>query len=241
MGQDTIDSLISLDRDYTVMVRAIGVAGITGPWSNLETFRWSTVPTVGPQVPWPARSMPPVQNTTFHTNMVVEFLENSTHLFLFGHDRVGIRIGEIPPETVDTKYQDREYEVWLDAIYDPMDFLYTNAFNQVETALPCVLYRYQVTNNLYRTVSGDIAQVSPLMESIAWGVDGNDVAKEVTILLDPFVAITHRIDHSEPWGIYLIDTQPVVRGATYQYLLMRFDEETKELDRGIPAGTVTIP
>ena len=38
-----------------------------------------------------------------------------------------------------------------------------------------------------------------------------------------------------------MDTQPVVRGAKYQYLLMRFDPETHELDKIIPAGTVTIP
>ena len=240
--QFTLVDAIDLDRDYTAMVRAVGVTGALGSWSNIETFRWSTVPTAGPQVPWPTRSMPLVQKTTFHTNMVVEFLRDSTHLFMFNHNRVGIRIGEIPPETVDLEKPGvLEYEVWLDKIYDPMDFLYTNALNQTETALPCVLYRYQVTNDLYRTVSGDTAQVSPLMENIAWGIDENNLDEEVTVLHDPFVSITRLRDSTDPWGIYLIDTQPVVRGVTYQYLLMRFDEETKELDRIIPAGTVTIP
>ncbi len=116
-----------------------------------------------------------------------------------------------------------------------MEYLYANAYNNVETVMPCVLYRYQIVNSLYLKVSGDVAQVSPLMETIAWG------KTSVTTVYDPFIAISRVMDSGDPWGIYLVDTQPVVRGATYQYLLMRFDEETKELDRIIPAGTVTIP
>jgi len=72
------------------------------------------------------------------------------------------------------------------------------------------------------------------MEEIAYGTNATSVT-----VYDPFIGITRK--DSGNWGVYLIDTQPVVRGAKYQYLLMRFDENTKELDRIIPAGTVTIP
>jgi hypothetical protein len=73
------------------------------------------------------------------------------------------------------------------------------------------------------------------MEQIAWA------KTDITTIMDPFMVLTRPIDSSDPAGLYLIDTQPVVHGATYQYLLLRFNEETWEMDRIIPAGTVEIP
>ena len=226
-----LNSLVGLDRDYTVMVRAIGVAEITGPWSNIETFRWSTVPTAGPDVPWPARGMPNVQTELFHPDLDAVFLgSNYTHLE--GAERVGIRIGEFSPNIGVEK--EKFHSGQLFDLTPPMDHLFTNAAVDGQTVMPCVLYRYQLANSLYPTVSGDVAQVSPLMEEIAYGTN----AVSVTVY-DPFIGITRK--DSGNWEVYLIDTQPVVSGAKYQYLLMRFDEKTKELDRIIPAGTVTIP
>jgi len=147
---------------------------------------------------------------------------------------VGIRIGEIPVNAMSDITKDG---VYLTSFFDPMGFLYTNELTQTESVMPCVLYRYQVTNDLYQTVGGDVVQVSPLMEEIAYGPNGPGN----TILYDPFIGAVRLKSSNDPWGLYLLDTQPVVRGATYQYLLMRFDEETKEMDRIIPAGTVTIP
>ena len=227
--QFTLNSLANLDRDYTVMVRAIGVAGIPGPWSNIETFRWRTAPTIGPQVPWPTREMPVVQSSTFHTNLAAVFIDSS---YIFDLNRVGIRIGEFPASVLVEKI--KTFELQLFGSFDPLDFLYTNTVKPTETVFPCVLYRYQVTNALYPTVSGDVAQVSPMMEDIAYGISG-----AITTIYDPFIGITRQ--SNEDWGVYLIDTQPVVHGAKYQYLIVRFNEDTKELDRIIPAGTVTIP
>ncbi len=227
----TLDSLAELDRDYTIMVRAIGVAGIPGPWSNIETFRWSTVPTVGPDVPWPARSMPTVQTQVFHADMGAAFLGAS----YFGlNDRVGIRIGEFPVN-YGVEFSDKVHsgQIFYPG-FDPMEQLYTNSAVAAQTMMPCVLYRYQLANSLYPIVSGDVAQVSPLMENIAYGTNNTS-----TIIYDPFIGLSRK--SAADWGIYLLDTQPVVSGARYQYLLMRFDEETKELDRIIPAGIVTIP
>ena len=231
--QFTLEGAIDLDRDYTIMVRAVGTTGSLGGWSNVETFRWSTVPDMGPSVPWPARPLPVVQEAEFHADLVAEFLDESSYRNMAGISRVGIRIGELPANAHPD--QRKLYEIQFSKVFDPMDYLYTNAYNNVETVMPCVLYRYQVANSLYLQVSGDVAQVSPLMENIAYGVNPS------TTVYDPFIAISRVTDSGDPWGIYLVDTQPVVRGATYQYLLMRFDEETKELDRIIPAGTVTIP
>lgn len=227
-----LESLISLDRDFTIMVRAIGVVGTPGPWSNVETFRWSTVPAVGPEVPWPTRAPPTVQSTKFHADMEVVFIDGG-FVLSNGFDHVGIRIGELPPNAGVEEIKTGEIQLFNSG--NPMDHLYANAVQTNQTVMPCVLYRYQLTNDLYQTVSGDVAQVSPLMEDIAYGTSGATVS-----MYDPYIAINKQT-RDPHWGIYLIDTQPVVRGVRYQYLLMRFDEQTKELDRIIPAGTVTIP
>ncbi|MCF7816607.1 MAG: hypothetical protein K9M54_01895 [Kiritimatiellales bacterium] len=231
--QFTLADAVELDRDYTIMVRAIGTTGIEGPWSNAETFHWSTVPDLGPQVPWPARPMPVVQETVFHASLAAQYLSNTVYDGLNGYDKVGIRIGEIPATVQVDQSKDG---IYFGKLYDPMAFLYTNAFNHTETVMPCVLYRYQLANVVYPNVSGDVAQVTPLMETIAYGTGGG-----VTAIYDPFVGVVRGRSSADAWGLYLFDTQPVVRGAKYQYLLMRFNEQTKELDRIIPAGTVTIP
>jgi hypothetical protein len=229
----TLEASISMDRTYSIMVRAIGVAAMSGPWSNVRTFRWNTVSTPGPQVPWPARPMPPVQTSLFSTNLQAVFLDSSIYSGLYNKDYVGIRVGEIPDDKVGDIQKPQEYP--LTDIYEPMDFLYPNAFDLDHTAFPCGLYRYQLTNDLFQSVSGDVVQVSPLMEQIAWA------KTDITTIMDPFMVLTRPIDRSDPAGLYLIDTQPVVHGATYQYLLLRFNEETWEMDRIIPAGTVEIP
>lgn len=229
----SLDSGVGLNREYTFMVRAVGTTGTLGEWSNVETFRWSTVPDTEPQVPWPTREMPVIQEAEFHPGFGAVFLDDATYLNLFETSRVGIRIGEMPPSTEFEYYKSAEVRFY--SVFDPVELLYTNAFNNVETVMPCVLYRYQLTNDLYRTVSGDVAQVSPMMEEIAYGKNPN------TTVYDPFIVFTRKQSPGDPWGVFLLDTQPVVRGATYQYLLVRFDEDTKEIDRVIPAGTVTIP
>jgi len=253
---------IDLDRDYVVMVRAIDTTGTLGEWSNAEKFRWSTVPTGGPEVPWPARELPLVQNDLFNSDLGAYYLADPAD-WNPASDKaaVGIKIGEIPPtiddgsggsepvtveRIIDTSGGGEEKDMFsayrFNIKYDIEEFLYDNAdlerdpANPDTSIFPCVLYRYQLTNELFRTVSGDVAQVSPLMEELAVGNIGG-----FTTLYDAFIFITRPMDTTEPYGIFLLDSQPVLHNATYQYLLVRFDETTHEIDRIIPAGTVTIP
>ena len=122
----------------------------------------------------------------------------------------------------------------------PYTLLYQNT--EGEIIFPVVLYRTQVPNELYPTVSGDVIQVSPLMEEIAfdWVVD--PVFGDVTEVRDPFLVATPPINFGNeilPGFIFLKDTQPVVEGARYLYLLVRFgdDGEIKEI---VPTNAVTI-
>ena len=234
--QFLLDSSCVLDREYTIMVRAVGTSGTVGEWSNAEPFKWSTVPTPGDPVPWPARELPIIQHETFNTNLMPVYLPQDTTTGIFDYNRVGVRIGEIPHDMV--RYNNKDY-VELDTYYHcPEYYLYTNSIITNQTVMPCVLYRYQVTNDLYRSVSGDVSQVTPLMENIACRYKLDQYVR----IYDPFIAVVRTEDNnSEPWGIYLLDTQPVVHGARYRYLILRFDENTKEMDRIIPAGELTIP
>ena len=139
----------------------------------------------------------------------------------------------------------------------PQSYLYKNkelAQNEsgklAGTLLPCVLFRYQVPNAKFPVVSGDVSQVSPMLEDIAYQTatypsGGSPVPAH--ILKDPFIAgIPHASipNNGDTIGAYLyaLDRQPVVRGAEYKYLLVRFNARTREIDRIVPAGgSVTIP
>lgn len=232
MPQFALDAPADLNATYVIMLRAIGAGGEEGPWSNAEPFRWSVVPDTGPQVPWPARNLPPVQQREFHPKLIAEFLDPNTHEGIFESGRVGIRIGEFPNNSVSELSKDR---IQLEVLYEPMSFLYPNALFPDKHVMPCVLYRYQMPNDLYPKVGGDVAQVSVLMEEMAYG---NHEGR--TAIYDPFVVAARPLDTSDSFGLYLLDTQPVVRGVKYQYLLLRFTPD-HELDRIIPVGPVEIP
>ena len=51
---------------------------------------------------------------------------------------------------------------------DPNQQLFTPASGVSGPLLPCVLYRQQVSNDVFPSVSGDVIQCSPLIRSIAW-------------------------------------------------------------------------
>jgi hypothetical protein len=118
--------------------------------------------------------------------------------------------------------------------------------------LPAVLYREQVANEKFPTVSGDVIQVSPMMERMAYQsprfVD-NEQSEGITIW-DPYIGVVSTFIAYPPGedrgldyfiDLYLLDTQPVQKGAAYRYTLVRFSGGTGEIEEVIPAGTVTIP
>jgi hypothetical protein len=81
-------------------------------------------------------------------------------------------------------------------------------------------------------VTGDIIQCSPLLEDIRLKVEGFDVK-----LYNPFIDI---FEDGPSYGIFIKDTQPVIAGATYQYLLVRF-KDNGEIDRVLKPNTLTLP
>jgi hypothetical protein len=62
-----------------------------------------------------------------------------------------------------------------------------------------------------------------------------------TLILDPFVAGTTLADTSFRYlWLWLEDTQPIISGARYQYVLVHFGPN-HEVDQLIPSNPVDVP
>jgi hypothetical protein len=96
------------------------------------------------------------------------------------------------------------------------------------------MYRYQVPNATFPRVSGDVVQVSPLMERIAYENFGGGIR-----IHDRFIALEAppAAGGGLPVKIYLVDTQPVIAGARYAYLLVRL-AANREIDQVIQTNEV---
>ena len=113
--------------------------------------------------------------------------------------------------------------------------------DQGASLFPLTMYRYQVANASFPTVSGDLTQVTPLMESIALMPGKDNSQQPCQLWKDPFLLGPYTSGSLEKGGfpVYLLDTQPVIRGAAYVYLLVRFgaDGEPKDI---LPTPPVVI-
>ncbi|MCH7225791.1 hypothetical protein [Haloferula sp. A504] len=227
--------------DYRFYIESVSPAGDTSGPSNTEPFTWSPSPAaVGPLVPWPARSLPPVDDA-FISEVKAQYVENSTE------DRYYpvVKIGEITGSTAQTGAQVSisGSEAGQAFRQDPFYYnesvtlnLYTSSGG--ETALPFVLYRYQVANEYFPEVSGDVLQVSPRIDRIRT-VDGDRDGISIVTIVDPFFELLHDPEEGH-FGVYVKDTQGAVRGATYKYVLVRFKDDG-EIDRSFPTNELFIP
>jgi hypothetical protein len=103
--------------------------------------------------------------------------------------------------------------------------------------LPIAIYRQQVTNEYFPRVSGDIVQVSPLIEQIPWTINANE---DVTIPDRLFAGHYETKGANTYFFLYVRDLQPVLQGAKYRYFILRFNDK-REVQETIPAGEVPIP
>ncbi|MBI5384443.1 MAG: hypothetical protein HZA90_07115 [Verrucomicrobia bacterium] len=234
-AQFLIPANISMGKTYAVFVKAVGSDGTPGEPSNFETFVWNPTNTPGPQVPWPARGLPPT-NANFGT--VAAFLSptNSSALLNGPEYEVGVAIGlgSITSSRISTQKKPQS----VGGEFDPNSLVLTNAYG--DRLLPVAMYRYQVVNTNYPTVSGDVVQVSPLMENIAYEQQTGPSA--TSTLHDPFITLT-RLQISDLVSLaylWLVDTQPIVSGASYRYVLVRF-KPNREIDQVITSNEVYVP
>ncbi len=209
---------------WFVKVQPIGVDGLAGDFSNGQAFVWTESPPGGPEVPWPAHPLPPV-NPGFHPNL------KAVRLSFDPQYPVGVRIGDANLRQTNTAHP-----FVLQSHTDPLAYLYQAGGNG-DRLFPVVLYRYQVANATFPTVAGDVTQVSPMMEQIAWQQAIDPQLGAVAVIHDPFIGVYP----SSPLttSIYLLDTQPVIEGARYGYLLVQFGRD-REIRAVLPAGEVEV-
>ena len=108
-----------------------------------------------------------------------------------------------------------------------------------------VMYRQQVPSEKYPQPAGDLIQVTPLMPGIAYRdyPIGSVVSPKfpaelpTTQIIDPFIGLFKGKD-SAYYELYLLDTQPIIQGASYHYFLVRFDEYGEMIET-IPTNPVT--
>lgn len=242
---------------YRVWVKSVGLTGgVSGP-SNVQEFSWRNpapeFEAPEPRVPWPARALPEALSGAAFTIAVQPvripiagtlvddwetiWPDNTGERYLRG-----IRIGATPlagskdydfltnPRRIRMTGIDR-----FQGVSDPNAFISELGGRPGDKVLPAVLYRRQVPNPAFPAPAGDVIQVSPLIEDIAHYNSGGKV------IVDPFIGV---LMHKEPaslvsFSFSILDTQPLIEGAAYQYFLARF-HANGELKDVIDAGTTTV-
>lgn len=219
---------------YHVFVAAWG---LDGKWdltkqSNIEDLpSWSdptgTILAPGLTVPWPALDLPPV---VLWPNVVAQRLSSTSHCV----NGVGVRIGAFLLTEVQREPSGRPRLMTNNFVL--VNHVYRD--RQGKSLLPVALYRYQVPNAQYPTVSGNVVQVSPLLEDIAY--ENTQLPSPSLIVHDPFIDVCDD-DPARPQlrGLYLLDTQPLTIGACYRYLLVRF-KDNHEIEEVIPTNDVEV-
>ena len=240
--QFSLTANILANVPYTISVAALPAQGTNGPPSMARQFTWQPIqPSV--KVPWPYRPNPPVKDFDDQGPPRVQAV-------LFANDQnriadprypVGIRIGELWPnvDPLGNVGTTNFVGYWTPGFgsADPNLRVYRRLSNDPsrvgDPLLPIVVYRQQVTNAAFPRVSGNVTQVTPMLERIAWQDTYGDGT--AAILPDRLIAM----DNGMPRVLYLRDPQPVTYGASYRYFVVRF-KANHEVAEVIPAGVVTI-
>ena len=251
---------------YEISVAAEDSEGDWGDASTSWKFVWQPPPTIQ-TVPLPARPLPPVRNfddassgsgaaSIFYPRVQAVLLQDGNQQ-LDAHYPVGIRVGDLSPlrnfssNIGTTNFV--QYSINPRAIsskyLNPNNLIFTrnapsDPTRNGQSLFPIVIYRQQVTNQNFLRVSGNLTQVTPLMDQIPYtrSVPTDFIAITVPDLL--MAAGTESDDVSNliysASFLYVRDQQPVILGASYQYFAARFDTN-REVSEIIPAGTVAIP
>ncbi len=232
---------IKSGRRYYVRVKVVLKGGADGKFSNVESLFWKAPPgEVGPQVPWPARPLPDVTEIGgFNTNIVAAQLRTDSFDGLAVS--IGFAIGNIGDVVRLKTVRDKtgSHVVYAGSV-NPESYVFQNLAG--ETLLPVALYRYQVPSPAFPVASGDVVQVSPLMENLAFATETDANLGTYTRIYDPFVSLEAPTAAGAGAAfavLYLHDTQPVVYGAKYAYLLVRFTK-LGEILEVIPTAPVEV-
>lgn len=253
---------------YTVLVQARG-AGASPPLgapSNVRSGVWVNEPVSVVSVPWPQRPVPPKFEpikAVLGASAEGEAAEFSAKDNIFprvletvqtgNFDGVGVCVGRIALPTAPDVETNGVTTITNRIAPHAGLFRVRDKDADAESLFPCALYRYRVNDAATDPgIHRDLVQVTPLMDKIAYGYVGtNGVANNDngpwTRIYDRFIRFCNNAgeitdDGKMVYRMYLTDTLPVVSGATYRYLLVRFDSGSKEPKDVIPVhNPVTVP
>jgi hypothetical protein len=245
---------VASNETYFIAVRAVGPGEFNGraagEFSNLERFTYIAAE-ANPQinVPWIPRDLPTATPATdFHPDIEARYL-TSLASGVPAWRGVGIRIGELEyrdePKVGNAGPTSAMPAYSLPGHFDPEEYLLERLVSGDAPASrlwPLVLYRIQVPSTARPLISYDTAQVSPLMESIAHE-HTNISGINTTVIHDPFVAVVIKPlppAQGNNYDVLLLDRNPIIKGASYAYLLVRFGPD-HEIADVLLTNTVTIP
>ena len=229
-----------------------------GEFSEMLLHRWASASEPQPVVPqgdlaWPARPLAPVLPNT--EGLQVKYDEVIPQSM--SQVRVGprVKIGEWPVITHTSWGGARKsgsvLTSYLHGHVSPLDYItkkyalmsanntgtFATSLSEVVTPLPCALYRRRLPD-------GEIVQVTPLIEDIAYSHEPAGPAPEDqphTIIHDPWVmALLPRSGQELKGSLWLVDRHPVVKDAEYQYYVVFYDKTTHEVRAVISTDTVKI-
>ena len=202
-------------RKYVVRIYAIAKSGGPATGSVSQEFQWPTesiAEATGPNVPWPARPLPVTFSSAEISPDLVPIRVSEP-----GFNGVGLVIGEIPRARV-VAHGEELGNQFINPFDDPRSFLFPDSLGNDHRLLPMVVYRRQVPSEQYPAPSGDLIQVTPMMTEIATApVGGNRFVR------DPFVKIV--VPQTGPANMILLDTQPAVMFAQYEYHIVTYNED----------------
>jgi hypothetical protein len=227
-------------REYKVYVQSVSAAGDLSEPSNTVSFIWTPALAAAAQIPWPARSLPAL-DPKFIRELEADYAKNVNENRWYAT----VQIGQVSSSYGEFDVLQGSTGTEGGQIFRNPSSIPNNGTHSLdyfvsaggETALPFVLYRYQVANGRFPNVSGDVVQVSPLIDRVRTASFNNGGPR--TGIYDPYVEILKDPDGGPP-GIFVKDTQGAIRGAKYVYVLVRF-KTNGEIDRAIPTNELTIP
>jgi hypothetical protein len=258
--QFTLPATVVAGVPYTITVAAMDAQGNVGDPSAPWKFTWQP-PIVLPSVPWPARPVPAVKvfDDNLSPDIAPYFRPRIAAVLLKDANYqpdplypVGIRIGNC--DTVNNLISNVRSTNFITYDFvagnpknDPHELVFkrqsADPSHRGELLLPIVVYRQQVTNAAFPRVSGNLVQATPLLERIPYRTQFIPRQGTYVVIPDRLLAAAYEFDPiSYAYGtfLYLRDQQPVIRGARYQYFVVRFNPK-HEVAEVIPAGQIDIP
>lgn len=236
--------------------------GDTASWENAGELPSGPV---SPNVPWPPRAISGAIDLASSRAIEVdgdlrpEFVNTKIGVGPSIWNGAVVRIGEFalagPTGTFDSSSLLRQsgqaaaryvYSIPAAAAADWKDCLFTirnlpasgNSDVMQRTALPCVIYRMNV-NSAGNPISRNLIQCSPRIDEATAAIHLQGANWKIE---DPHlhIGLPQLVGGFYRYPLYIKDTQPVIRGDRYRYLMALF-RSNGELETVLDLGILTIP